>query len=503
MLSIVNSNEMKELDGYTINNIGIPSLVLMERAALAVVDTLFEKKLNLKKTLVICGVGNNGGDGIAIGRILLTKGYNCDILIIGDMDKCTPETRQQLTILNNLGYELLDHIDNTEYTTIIDSLFGIGLTRNIENEYYDIINFANNCLDAQKIAVDISSGVNATTGQIHGIAFKADYTVTFAYVKTGMLLFPGCEYQGEIIIKDIGIGDFAFKNFKPSFHAIEENDIKNLLPARKKYSNKGTYGKILVIAGNKNMCGASYFSAKAALKTGAGMVKIFTKSENRNILQTSLPEAMLTTYNDYDSIEKICDYLFNDINWADSIVIGPGLGTDNQAKEIVYNTLKITENKPIVVDADAINIIASNKDLFKDIYCQNVIFTPQLGEMSRLIEKSTLDIRNDLSGTAISFSKKHNCICVLKDSTTLISNGIDTFINLNGNNGMATAGMGDTLTGIIAALNAVIDNYYISAALGTFIHGMAGDYIASLKGTRALITGEMSDGIEHVIKDIR
>lgn len=214
MKYLVNSNEMKKCDAYTINNIGIPSMVLMERAALGVVEELYDGAFDLKKVLVVCGKGNNGGDGFAVARLLFLKDIDVKILFVGDEEKCTKETSQQMKIVQNYGIEVCRNSDFDQYTTIVDALFGIGLSQAVKGEYADIIDKINKSA-AQILSVDIPSGISADTGEIMGIAVKANKTVTFAYNKVGLTIKSGIEYAGIIKVKDIGITDISFDGVYP------------------------------------------------------------------------------------------------------------------------------------------------------------------------------------------------------------------------------------------------------------------------------------------------
>ena len=349
MKKLVTCAEMKNLDSATIHKIGVASEVLMERAALKVVEETEKYLEKNERILVACGNGNNGGDGIAVARLLYLKGIRAEFYMAGNKEKMTRETTLQYKIATAYHVPEVNNPNWSEYTTIVDAVFGVGLARPIEGHYAKIIHEMNSAR-AKKIAVDIPSGVNGDTGLEMGIAFSADLTVTFAYVKRGLCFYPGRLYAGKIVIADIGI--YEQEAVKASARCLEKEDLK-LFPERDPGGNKGTFGKILFVTGSAGMCGAAYLSAGAALRAGAGMVKIQTVEENRIPLQILLPEAMVCTRFDEESNEQL-------LSWCDVIVIGPGLGTSGASREREqwFLTAAAREKKPLVLDADGLNLLA-------------------------------------------------------------------------------------------------------------------------------------------------
>ena len=279
----VKAEEMKQIDLYSIEQIGLPSVVLMERAALTVAFNIENIATKEGKILVVCGTGNNGGDGIAIARILHQKGYKVDFIILGDMDKLTEESKLQLFIAKNLGMCICSKFLPNEYNIIVDAIFGIGLKKDIEGEYQKVIESMNDS-DAYIVSGDVPSGVDATTGKIKNIAVEADLTVTFGENKLGLILFPGSSYAGKVVVEDIGFPKEAFDAISPKYHYFEKDDLKRI-PKRYSYSNKGSYGKVLIIAGSTNMTGAAYLSAKAAYHMGCGLVKVLTSNEGVKLFE--------------------------------------------------------------------------------------------------------------------------------------------------------------------------------------------------------------------------
>jgi hydroxyethylthiazole kinase-like uncharacterized protein yjeF len=504
----LNSKKMKKIDDYTSEVIKIPSLVLMERAAYEVAAVIESKIQKSDRILAICGMGNNGGDGIAAGRILYLKGYTVAILFIGDSEKATEQTKLQLKIAENLGIPIENNNKLGEYNIIIDAIFGIGLTREVTGIYADIIKEINQN-DNMVFAVDIPSGISADDGSIKNTAVKADYTITFGWQKQGLLRYPGAEYAGDITVADIGFPEKALQQVKPDTFYYDSEDLKRL-PIRKNNGHKGTFGKVLVIAGSKGMGGAAYLSAKAAYKTGAGLVKVLTDAENRLILQTLLPEALFAAYNHTDGQKKLPAELMQMLEWATVIVIGPGLGQSQPALDIL-KTVIMKAQVPVIIDADGINLLAKELDqvssetesrlnqlskMLKD----ETILTPHLMEFSRLLNKPVEELGNNLIDTAGECSYNNKLIYTVKDARTVIAHQGQRYINRSGNHGMATGGSGDVLTGIIAALVAQGLKPYDAACLGVYIHGLAGDFAAKEKGSYSIIASDILDSIEDIMK---
>lgn len=494
---LVTGQEMQHYDAYTINEIGVPALVLMERAALAVVEELFAERFNLQNVAVVCGYGNNGGDGVAIARLLTIKGVNVTLYFVGDPQRATDSTQRQINIAEKYRVQRAElPATLSDHTTIVDALFGVGLSRAVEGEYADAIETINQS-GVEVLAVDIPSGVSADSGKIMNVAVKAKQTVTFAYKKLGQALYPGSEYCGKVTVKDIGINDASFADKPPAVYSYCAADLPSLLPVRPDHSNKGTFGKLLVIAGSQTMSGAAYLSAKAAYKTGAGLVRIYTPEANRAILLTQLPEAILTTY---DPANVDLEALRSALDWATAIAIGPGMSTETSTKQILAEALNRVR-APMVIDADALNVLAKNTDLLR---CreQPVIVTPHVGEMARLVGKEISEVSQNLIKEAKSFAEQYRLTCVLKDARTIVASEQEPTIYLNqsGNNGMATGGSGDVLTGIIAGLIAQRCEPKTAATLGVYLHGLAGDRAKEDLNQYGMLAEDIIDGLIKVMK---
>ena len=500
MAYLVNSREIKRCDQNTIKHYGVPSAVLMERAALAVfyeITARFSKEDG--KILIVCGAGNNGGDGFALARLLYLKGYHTEYLFAMDETKMTPETKAQYESVKKYGVSQSAGWEDGSYAVIADALFGIGLARHIEGELAKLLEKLNR-KDAFKIAVDISSGISADNGHVLGTAFCADLTVTFGFAKTGHLLYPGAQYTGELITADIGIDAYGFLGQTPPGRYLKREDARKLLPKRTPYSNKGTYGKALIIAGSPDMAGAAYFAAKAAYYGGCGLVRILTPYENRDILLTRLPEAILTVYDaQAEDLAGLLGVLAECMEWADAVLAGPGLGCTPAAKLLVAKTLQYA-GKKAVFDADALNILSSNRVLLKEA-AGSYIVTPHLGEMARLTGQDIDTVKETLLTSALDFAEEYNAVCVLKDARTVVGMPDGTYVvNATGNCGMATAGSGDVLAGFLTGLLAQGMDCENAAALAVYLHGAAGDIAAERKGTCSMIASDLLENLWQAVK---
>ena len=491
---LVNAREMKACDKNTIEYYKVSSEVLMERAALSVVDQIKAHGYDTTRVLAVCGNGNNGGDGVAAARILSEQGVDVTILLTDVTHPYSDGMKKQLAIAKNYGMHITEEWEDTKYTLILDAIFGIGLSRQIEGKTAELIRKINET-GTPAVAVDIASGVSADNGNVLGCAVKADMTVTFAFKKLGQLLYPGADYTGRLCVCDIGITKKSWMEKKPAYYAMEADDLQ-YLPERENRSNKGSYGKVLLIAGSSNMGGAAIFASKAAYASGCGLVKVFTAEENRTALLTQVPEAILSTYAG-KKLDK--NELMESGKWADVVAVGPGIGTDTVAREMVKTVLE-TAAVPIVMDADALNILSEDVSILLRPHTE-LIVTPHLGEMARLAGASVSYIRDNLITQAEEFAREYNVICVLKDARTVCAVPYGkTYLNLSGNHGMATAGSGDVLCGLIAGLTAQGLQPELAAPLGVYIHGLAGDIMVKKTGYHGLMAGDLPDGIKKVMK---
>ena len=488
----VNAAQMKAADQYTIQKLEVPSLELMEHAAQACVQVLEDEKVDLSHVCVVCGSGNNGGDGFAIARILQNNRYSVETFCVGNPEHYTEETQEQMHRLQECGGKITYGMPQEDsYSVIIDAVFGVGLSRKVEGRYRQVIEQMNR-MRGTKFAVDIPSGLSATTGCILGCAFKADYTVTFQLKKIGLELSQGRTMAGRVIVPDIGISTDSICEDQEIVRTAGKDIYRKMLPDRPEDSNKGTYGRLLVIAGSKGMAGAAYLNAHAAYMTGAGLVRIYTSSDNREILQTLLPEAIITTYEEYNKEE-----LLSLLTWADSVCIGSGLGMSRLSEKILKTVIEYVK-VPCLIDADGLNLLAENKNYLNQMAERRFVITPHMKEMSRLTGISVEELKADRIQILKDFSSRYRIACVLKDSRTLFASeekGIR--MNLTGNSAMAKAGSGDVLAGVISGWMVQGKEAEDAAELGTYIHGLSGDLAKFEKGVYSVMARDL---IEYISK---
>ena len=501
MRRILTAAQMKAADENTIQKMEIPSLVLMERAALACVDELLNGTWDTKRVLAVCGPGNNGGDGAAVARILKTKGVDAELFCIGNSEKYREGMRVQKKIAENYGVREVKNPVFSEYTVIIDAIFGIGVSRPLAGEYRVAVeNISSSGVPV--LAVDIPSGIHTDTGEVLDAAVKARTTVTFACAKPGLLLDPGRQYAGEVLARDIGIGVEAGKEEEPWYGAVEKEDLEHFL-YRTPMGNKGTFGKVLVLAGSGEMCGAAVLSARAALAAGAGMVKVVTEVRNRTPLFCALPEAMADFWEEEQPLPE--EKLKQDFEWADAIVAGPGLSKGKKAKELLRFTAEHAE-VPLILDADALNLIAENPEILKNCRAEKVM-TPHVGELSRLLHRSVSECKRNPTESAKEAARQYHACCVRKDSVTVTAEeGREQYyINTSGSSALATAGSGDVLAGITGAYAAKrrcekenVFSLAQIAALAVYAHGKAGE-IAEAKSNASYVTAsEIIKGLKKI-----
>ncbi len=508
---------MKTCDRNTSEYFGVPTEVLMERASLAVADAVDdwrnERLANRTyKALVFAGVGNNGGDAVCTARLLKQRGYSVSLCLVGDPTKCSDLLLKQLDIAEKYGIHnntfsyIRDNKSEADFDIIVDGLFGIGLSRPLSGNFLEAVEYINTCKENRDrdlfvVAIDIPSGVGADDGNIFGAAVKADTSVTFNWAKSGHLLYPGCNYTGKLIIRDVGITAESFLGNEPGA-VYYDGPVIDLLPKRDPSGNKGTYGKVLIVAGSRDISGACILAASAALKAGAGMVRIFTAAENAEAVKTLLPEAILDTYEDF---EPIGDKLMKAIKWCTQAVIGPGIGTEGKGTELLTEMLRQCD-KNLIMDADALNILAGDQELFK--LAQNyargdikLILTPHMGEFARLMHCTVRECKEHILDYPAELAVSLHATVLCKDARSIVadSNEKKIYINISGNDGMATAGSGDVLSGILGAIAGIDMSGFDIASIGAYIHGRAGDSAAARVGKYSLVATDIVSSLPQIL----
>ncbi|MBN2213572.1 MAG: NAD(P)H-hydrate dehydratase [Bacteroidales bacterium] len=499
---------MRNLDHLATAEYSIPQEILMENAGQAAYYTILkEAGINNKSFVVFCGAGNNGGDGLVVARKIHSSGGKVTVIVLGDHSKYKGAAKQNFDIVDKSQMKVFDFQDISivneliqSADAIIDAIFGTGLDRDVTGIYKDAIKLIN---ESQKtvFSLDIPSGINGDTGQVMGIAVKANYTITFGLPKTGNLLYPGFELCGKLYLTHI--------SFPPALQNADElkiavNDPKSL-PARKKDSHKGDYGKTLFIAGSSNYLGAPYFAALSFLKAGGGLSFLATPGNisafigNRGTEIVFVPQK--NTVSGSISLENKHSLLqFSEK--ADMVIIGPGLSLNDET-QILVRELCREINKPLLIDGDGITAVTNDLDCIAKRNAPTILI-PYAGEMSAITQQKTDDILKNKIHILQDTCQKLNAIIVLKGAHSLIGYpDKKVFINLSGNPGMASAGSGDVLTGVIAAmagLGFLIDD---AVRMGVFIHGFAGDLAAKEKGEDGLIAGDIIENLPAAMKVFR
>ncbi len=513
MRYFVTAEEMRRYDDNTINRLGVPGMVLMERAALAAREAVLGRLgfadggsafyhclsgAARKRVLIMAGTGNNGGDGLALARLLTESGFPVEIWIVGaekvSEQKVSEQWSVQMGILQSYEVVFSDAPALEEYTILVDALFGVGLSREVKGVYREAVERFNR-LRGYKLALDVPSGIDSDTGAVLGCAVKADETVTFGFCKRGLILYPGCMYAGRVLTAEIGINERSFRGEPPGMFCYDS--LADKLPERDPAGNKGTFGKVLLVAGSNGMSGAAVLAARAACRSGAGMVKVVTDAGNRAIVQGAVPEALFGVYAD---MEK-------SISWADVIVIGPGLGQSEEAEDCLVQALEYG-GCPLVIDADGLNLLAADRRLQRLLAAQEreVILTPHVGELSRLMGISVPELKTKLPFYAAELAEQLRVTVVAKDARTFVCRpGEPVYVNLSGNSGMATAGSGDVLAGILGGLMAQAREngakVFDTVCLGVGLHARAGDVAAADKGEHGCVAGDIAEAVAVVLRD--
>jgi ADP-dependent NAD(P)H-hydrate dehydratase / NAD(P)H-hydrate epimerase len=497
MIKILSAAQIKELDAYTIQHEPIASIELMERACRTFTNWFVEHYDATHRVGVICGTGNNGGDGLGIARMLHEWNYPVKIWIVKGAVKETSDFRINLQrIENKISVVEISNVVNKDFfsdrTILIDAIFGSGLSRPVEGIYEEVIDCLNS-LKSEKISVDIPSGMFAdqhSTGEI----FRAHHTVSFQLPKLGFFLPENFLYTGEWHLVDIGLSKKGLSEIQLNQYYTSVKSIKKILKHRNKFDHKGKFGHALLIAGSTGKMGACILAARACLRSGVGLLTIQVPKIGNQIIQVAVPEAMalLDTSEDHFSECKFD-------NQFDVIGIGPGIGQHIETK-IALAKLMEKNQKPMVIDADALNLIAAHAELQLLIPASSIL-TPHPKEFERLVGSWSNDFERLVKLQR--FSKKINSVVVLKGAyTTIAGPSGKVFFNSTGNPGMATAGSGDVLTGILTGLLAQGYATEEAAILGVYLHGLSGDLAARDKGWSSLISGDLVDFLPTAFKRI-
>lgn len=495
MKEVLSLEKTISMEKKVIEEIGIPSIVLMENAAQEIFSSIVHKG---KSFIIYCGRGNNGGDGLALARKLILANKKVKIVILGDLKNATEEFKLNYNILSKINANLevfQDEIDNrfiselVEADVVIDAIFGVGLNKEVQGIYFNIIEVINKHAKFI-VSIDIPSGLDCNTGIIKNICIKASETYTVEVYKKGFIKYEAREYLGDVKIIKIGVPKEIINEYSEGTRFLSDNEYRHLIPKRKISGHKGDFGRVLILAGSKGFTGAAYIVTEAAVRTGSGLVTLVIEDELIPILGGRLIEAMTVGYSEVERIDKL-------IEQADVIACGPGLSSEKINIEMLSKF--ITKSKcPIVLDADALNIISNDRSLLRFIKGRAVV-TPHVGEMSRLISKSVEYVEENRIDVCTKYSKENEVVTLLKGYNTLISDGHEVIINTTGSSKMATGGMGDCLTGIITSLIGQKLRSFESAVIGAYLHGMVGDRLG--KDRHSINARDIIEEIPKIINE--
>ena len=513
-MRVVTAAAMRELDRRTIEELGIPGAVLMENAGRGATQVLLRRFSDLGRgpVAVVCGAGNNGGDGFVVARCLRERRVEVKVFLLAEPDRLRGDARIYFDVMRRLGVPL-EVLTGEEIpdpaqaylrrsTCIVDAIFGTGLARDVEGRYARAIQSIN-AARRPVLALDIPSGVCSDTGRVLGVAVRAAWTPTFGVPKRGLYLHPGAGLAGAVECVEIGIPQAFLEEVEP-VEEIREPDAFRAYASREPDTHKGTYGHLLVLAGSAGKTGAAVLCAEAALRCGAGLVTLGIPETLNAVLEEKLTEVMTVPLPDTGTgmlSGRALDRVLELAESLDGVAVGPGLGID-EATDRITRELWTRCHKPMVWDADALTLVAAHPDL-KGRQKGRIVVTPHPGEMGRLIGRSAAWVQQDRVGVARAFSRDWHVVTVLKGARTLVTDpGGRLCINVTGNPGMATGGMGDVLTGMIGGLLVQGIDPYEASAFGAWMHGSAGDHAAREIGPLGFLAKELLGYLPRIFAEL-
>jgi hydroxyethylthiazole kinase-like uncharacterized protein yjeF len=510
-MRVLNAAQMREADRRTIDDIGIPSLVLMENAgrqAVAAMEAMYSD-LSERQIAVLCGRGNNGGDGFVIARTLMQRGVDVSVFLMGRVADVRGDARINLEILGRLGLTVVEIADSqawelhvsevSDCTLIVDAIFGTGLNAPVSGFIESVVADVN-ASGIPVVAIDLPSGLSADSADPIGPSIEAGLTVTLAAPKLPLVLPPAEMHAGDIVIADIGIPRDVLEAVEgPRVDLLTRASMRELVTPRTPDGHKGDYGRVLIVAGSPGKTGAAHLAAVGALRSGAGLVTVATPKSCQAIVSTMGPEYMTEALDDSadgldpEGVDRVLEIA------RDVLAIGPGLGQAASTREFIRQLVD-RATMPLVVDADGLNAFAGDPDRLAGREGRDVIITPHPGEMARLVGMSTDEVQSSRLEIARNFAVAHHVFVILKGHRTLVATpDAKVFINPTGNPGMATGGTGDVLTGMVAAWLAQLLDAEAACKLAVYLHGMAGDLAEADEGevamTSADVAGHLGDAM--------
>jgi len=513
-MRVLNASQMRDADRRAIEEIGLPSLVLMENAGrqtVAAIEAIYAD-LSERHVGVLCGRGNNGGDGFVVARTLAQRDVDVSVFLIGRVADVRGDARTNLEILGRLGMTVVEVADSqawelhfsevTDCTLIVDAIFGTGLNAPLSGLIESVVADVN-ASGIPVVAIDLPSGLSADSHEAIGPCIDAGLTVTLAAPKLPLVLPPAETHAGDIVIADIGIPAEVIESLEgPRVDLLTRASMRDLITPRTADSHKGDYGRVLLIAGSRGKTGAAHLAAIGALRSGAGLVTVATPTSCLNTVAAMGAEYMTEPLDeainglDPDNIDHLLEIA------RDVVALGPGLGQAEGTRDFVKQFVD-RATMPLVVDADALNAFASDPDRLAGREGRDVIITPHPGEMARLVGMSSDEVQASRLEIARNFAVAHRVYVVLKGHRTLIATPDEkVFINPTGNAGMATGGTGDVLTGMIAAWLAQLLDAEAACKLAVYLHGMAGDLAEADEGEVSMTAGDLAAHIGDAVMEL-
>ena len=507
-MKILTAAQMQAVDHRTIDEVGIPGVVLMENAGRGVATEIIQRYAisGSPCALIIAGKGNNGGDGYVIARQLLDKGWHVKTVVLAERDAIRGDALLNLAALENYGGHVAFVSDSEtlktslagadESTVLVDAIFGTGLAKPARGLYLQAIEWFNQQA-APVVAVDIPSGIDASTGRILGVAVNASLTVTFAFAKIGLVSYPGAALVGELVVVDIGIPVPIAAQTSADYLLIDAAEARSLLPRRSQDGHKGTFGHLLVVAGSTGKCGAAVMTAETGLRGGAGLVTLACPQSVQPTVASRLTEVMTVPMIDANgqiSLQSLDD-LLSLAEGKQALAIGPGFGLGEEVSALIC---RLVQNSmlPMIIDADGLSALSGQTSLLEQQAGRQMVLTPHPGEMARLSGVSIAEIQADRFTVARNFAVRHKVVLVLKGARTLIASpGGQVYVNSTGHAGLASAGMGDVLTGLIGSFLAQGLDALNAATLAVYLHGFAADRLLPTFGDAGLLATDLMSEI--------
>ncbi len=511
----VKAHEIKEMDRQSVHEIGIPGAVLMENAARGACRIFLEhfNPAAGARAVIICGPGNNGGDGYVMARYLHQAGLTVTVIVLAEFSRISGDALINFEIIQRLNIKIRKAADTEEWAGlarcleecdfIIDGILGTGLNSPVRGLYGQVIEKINES-GKPVMAIDIPSGLNADTGRVMGTAVKAALTVTFGFPKLGQIIFPGVEFVGRLTRVDIGIPNRVTDRVRALYHIIEPDHFTSLLRVPKRDIHKGDRGHLLILAGSRGKTGAAALTALGALRAGAGLVTLGIPESLNTILEVKLTEAMTVPLPETEegSLSPAGKKeIFKLMKGKTAIAIGPGLSTNPETSNLVREIVR-ERDLPMVIDADGLNALAAELKILKELD-RNVILTPHPGEMGGLTGLKSADVQQDRVGISERFVQDYGCHLVLKGARTLIVEPEgSTFINTTGNPSLASGGSGDVLTGVISGFMARRWPTVKAAIAGAYLHGLAADFLSEELGEAGVLAGQLPDVLPELMTSL-